>query len=408
MPLNLRHYNLKPNSNYNVSITVKKGDRVIDGLRSVYVSTPKYLTTNIENTTTTSTIIFDRSYQRNTLTEPSVEVTLPIPGKNASTEIKQWGVSLVKAPFDATVKNVAIAKVGKVWVKGPNVDKNLTITVRINADRTYNGPVTLQSSHPNLRWFNQPLDINIKSDNEITLTLTPRQMDPSVYWQAYAKGGAWISTPLSVLKKGFNPPDNTTSISYQVHHPPVAAVPGSTKQIPGVYQDVQGLIQTLKTSVQNQDLISQLYWDDVDEPDAIRDVIHFLFRDDTADTDAVLTNMNNWIYLDDYFVAASPSATGTTYVQVSGRNLSKTPPELDLDYLNLSEPIISSTKTVYQTTSLFESLQTPTQVRVAFTIVRYKKNSNGTWTGSWLKTIPSGTFKDYPVLSSPEVLSGSS
>jgi hypothetical protein len=405
MPLNLRHYNLKPNSNYNVSITVKKGDTTIDGLRSVYVSTPKYLTTNIENTTTTSAIIFDRSYQRNTITEPSVAITLPKPGKNASTEIKQWGVARVSAPFTATVKNVAIAKVGKVWVKGPNVDKAITVTIRLNSDKNYNGPVTLQSSHPNLRWFNQPLDINLKDDKTITLTLTPRQMDPAVFWDSR---GYWASTPLSVLKKGFNPPDNTTSVSYQVNHPAVASVPGSTRQIAGVYQDVQGLIQTLKTSVQNQDLISQLYWDDVDEPDAIRDVVHFLFRDDTADTDAVLTNMNNWIYLDDYFVAASPSATGTNYVQASGTRLSKTPPELDLDYLNLSEPVISSTKTVYQTTSLFESLQTPTQVRVAFTIVRYKKNSNGTWTGSWLKTIPSGTFKDYPVLSTPEVLSGSS
>jgi hypothetical protein len=367
------------------------------------------LTTNIENTTTTSAIIFDRSHQRLTDREPSVAITLGTPAKSASTEIKQFNVSKISAPFKRQKKTATKISSGKSS-QIPYVDDLITVTVALKGGaKSYNGPVTLSSSQPNLRWFNRPHHINLTNDTSFKITLTPREIDASVYWQPSGKKeGIWVSTPLKDLSIGFDPADASTDVNYNIHHPAVAEIPGTTTPIPGIYRDVQGLIQTLKTSVQNQDLIAQLYWDDVDEPDAIRDVIHFLFRDDTADTDAVLSNMNDWIYLDDYFVAASPSAAGTGYVTATGTNLSKTPPELDLDYLNLSEPVISSTKTVYQTTTQFESLQTPTQVRVAFTIVRYKKNINGTWTGSWLKTIPSGTFKDYPVLSSPETLSGSS
>jgi hypothetical protein len=412
MPLNLRQYNLKPNSNYNVSVTIKKGDRVIDGLRSIYVSTPKYLTTEIENTSTASTIVFDRSYQKNTIKEPSVKVTAAQAAKSPSTQIKQFNVKNIQAPFDALKHKVTKSGgTGGKKVTIFNVDDLLTITVTLNGTYTYTGPVTLSSSDELLRgWFNRPYNINLQNSNTFKMTLTPRDMDPSVYWQPMSKSSYWASKPLSALKKGFNPADATTDVSYNVHHPGSAAVPGSQEDIPGEYQDVQGLVQTLRTSVQNQDLISQLYWDDIDQQDAIRDVIYFFFRDDTNDTDAVLGRITEWIYLDDEFVPAYPNNVGNTarYVASTGKNLSKVVPQLDENYLSLSEPIISLNKTIYQTTKMFENLQTPTQVRVAFTIARYKKDSaTGSWAGTWLKTIPSGTYKDYPVLSSSEILSGS-
>ena len=412
MPLNLRQYNLKPNSNYNVSITMKKGDRVIDNLRSVYVSTPKYLTTSIENLSTTSTIIFDRAYSRLELTAPSVAITLPIPGKNASTSVESVGLSKISAPYAAKTKTAALAKVGKVWVKGPYVDKPLLITCVLSEPLEYTGAVTLSSSEPNLIWFNRIHNVSLNNTKTFTIELKPREMDKTIYWDARLK--VWISTPLALLVgDGINPNNSLSRLSYNKYHPKKDAVPGTTEQVAGVYQDLQGLNQTLKTSVNNQDLVSQLYWDDVDETDAIRDVVYFLFRDDTGDNPRTLNSIEEWIFLNENFVSAYPTPTETyisgTYTRSSGDNLTKTVPPLEQRYLELSEPEISLTKNIYQTGKEYASLVTPTQVQVAFTVARYTKNrTTGNWSGSWLKTYTSGPYSGFPVLSNPEILSGSS
>jgi len=485
MPVNLRQYNVKPNSNYNVSLSLKKGDRVIDGLRSIYVSTPKYLTTGIENVSTASTIIFDRSYQRNTVQEPSVKITSAIPGRSASTQILYMDIKSVKVLTSGSMGwNVNRHYVGKIVAGGktvniPAAEDTVNVQITLSSRQTWKGTVSLSSNNPNLLWMNFPTTINLTNDNVFNVSVTPITIDPSITWDGR---GYWASTIMSNLVKGVTPKDTEVGrVSYTKEHPSKDMIPGSSVNIAGIYQDVQGLTQTLKTSIQNQDLISQLYWDDIDEPDAIRDVIYFFFRDDTEDQTQILSDIKEWIYLDDSFVAAFParvgtgvtavndsnpevgfatytaskhsfdvgenvkiqgatpagyngtfrvtaktantftvanattgaatfssgyakSYTSTDYNRATGTNLSKTVPELDESYLSLSEPIISLNKTVYQTGAIYENLATPTQVRVAFTIARYTKNSSGTYDGIWLKTNTSG----YPVLSIPEVLSGSS
>jgi hypothetical protein len=428
MPLNLRQYNLKPNSNYNVSLTIKKGDTIIDGLRSIYVSTPRYLTTKIENASTTSTIIFDRSYTRHTVREPSVEITLPVPGKSASTEIIKWEIGKVECSFSRNSQRYIVQGAAGNAIKREAVDIPRTVTFTMTQGRSYNASATLASSNALLRSLNRPVVASMKTSKtgvtRFEIILSAREIDPGVVWVplGYLKnGGYWSSETLTKLysnnggagkggidtKNGNNAANTWLNIS--VNHPEVDSIPGSEKVISGIYKDTQGLTQTLKTSINNQDLISQLYWDDIDEIDATRDVIYFFFRDDTGDNPTTLNSITEWIYLDESFAAASPIPSGTNYistkyVRASGNNLSKAVPAIEERYLQMSEPEISLNKTVYQTIDSYENLDTPTQVRVAFTIARYKKNNvTQQWTGEWLKTL-----NGYPVLSTPEILSGSS
>jgi hypothetical protein len=501
MTINLRQYNLKPNSNYNVSITMKKGDRIIDNLRSVYVSTPKYITTNIENSSTTSTIVFDRSYNRHTKKEPSVKITLPTPGKSPTTEIIKWEIDFVYTNFPTSSKQKIYQGAAGHAVERLHADVPKTLTFSFTQKRTFKGSATLASNHPLLRSLNRPVVVNISDDTYDTVILSPKEIDPSVTWKTRPlavnkNGGFWSSETLEKLyrnSKGKGGIDTksgddaaTAWLNISVDHPEVLPTAGSTVNLPGIYVDVQGLTQTLKTSLNNQDLISQLYWDDIGEPDAIRDVVYFFFRDDTGDNATTLNDIGQWVYLDESFISASPvppsnrvtavndsspaagSATYTSnahslsagdvvtisgasvagyngtfivtaettntftvanattgaatftsgsaqayiskkYKSATGNKLIKTVPVLEQKYLDLSEPEISLSKIVYQTIDQYESLLTPTQVRVAFTIARYTRNSNtGDWSGVWLKTYTSGDYKGYPVLSTPEILSGSS
>jgi hypothetical protein len=424
MPLNLRQYNLKPNSNYNVSITIKKGDRIIDGLRSVYVSTPKYLTTALENTSTTSTIIFDRSYTRHTEKEPSVTITLPTPGKSATTEIIPLKIKKVTCNFSRDSKQYITQGAGSYAIKRLAVDIPRTVRFNLVAERNYSGSASISSSNSLLRSMNRPVVVDSKELNEgyFEIILSAKEIDPSLTWtklNSHKNGGYWASSgTFPALKNGIDTYNNSTEVSdtwlnIQKFHPEVKATAGSTVQNAGVYVNAQGLTQTLKTSINNQDLISQLYWDDVGETDAIRDVVYFFFRDDTGD----VTNANllsEWIYLDEYFVSASPIPSGVnfksnSYIKATGNKLSASVPAMQEKYLQLSEPEISLSKNVYQTIDQYENLATPTQVKVAFTIARYVKNNvTQAWAGTWLKTSTNATYPGYPVLSTPEILSGSS
>jgi hypothetical protein len=433
MAINLRQYNLKPNSNYNVSLTMKKGDRIIDGLRSVYVSTPKYLTTSIENASTTSTIIFDRSYTRHTIKEPSVEITLPTAGKLPSTEIIKWEIKEVECNFSISSPQYIVQGAAGYAVKRLAVDIPRTLTFTMTTGRTYNSSATVASSNALLRSLNRPVFVKMETSKKgvtrFEVVLSAREIDPGVTWipNGFVKnGGYWSSETLSKLyinnggagkggiitKKGKNIAADTW-LNISVNHPEIYSTPGSTKEIAGEYVDTQGLTQTLKTSLNNQDIISQLYWDDIDETDAIRDVVYFFFRDDTGDNSTTLNSIKEWIYLDESFVSASPIPTSTNYtsnnyVRASGNKLTTAVPVLEEKYLQLSEPQVSLTKNIYQTIDQYRTLETPTQVKVAFTIARYKKNKiTGAWDGSWLKTYTSGNI-GYPVLSTPEILSGSS
>ena len=271
MPVNLRQYNLKPNSNYNVSLSLKKGDRIIDGLRSIYVSTPKYLTTGIENISTASTIIFDRSYQRNTIQEPSVKITSAIPGRSASTQILYRDIKSVKVLTSGSIKwdvNKHYYLDGRV--NRPADEDTVLVEITLTSAFTWKGTISLSSNNPNLIWMNFAHKVNLTKDSTFKVSITPKAIDPSIYWDGR---GYWASTIMANLVKGVTPKDSEVGrISYTVEHPEKDAVPGSSVNIDGIYQDVQGLTQTLKTSVQNQDLISQLYWDDVDEGTEPHDV----------------------------------------------------------------------------------------------------------------------------------------
>jgi len=424
MPLNLRQYNLKPNSNYNVSITIKKGDRVIDGLRSVSVSTPKYLTTALENTSTTSTIIFDRSYTRHTVTEPSVVITVPTAGKSPSTEIIPLKIKKVTCNFSRDSKQYITQGKAGFAVKRLAVDIPRTVRFNLVNDRNYNGSASISSSNPLLRSMNRPVVVTSEELNQgfFEIMLSAKEIDPSLTWttlNTHKNGGYWASSKIfPKLKDGietYNDKDDVsdTWLNIQKFHPEVKSKPGSTENLPGVYVNAQGLTQTLKTSINNQDLISQLYWDDVGETDAIRDVVYFFFRDDTEDVKNA-NILSEWIYLDEYFVSASPIPSGVnftsnSYIKATGNKLSASVPAIQEKYLQLSEPEISLSKNVYQTIDQYENLATPTQVKVAFTIARYVKNNvTQAWTGTWLKTSTNATYPGYPVLSTPEILSGSS
>jgi len=486
MPINLRQYDIKPNSNYNVSITMKKGDAVIDGLRSIYVSTPKYLTTSIENASTTSTIVFDRTYGRHTEREPSVKVTSGVAAKEASTQIIKFGIKKVKSNFNmGSPFKVAKGAAGHgIYISSADVPRTLTFTM--DKARSYNGSATISTTHPLLRNLNRPVVAYVSTSkggvSTFEITLSARDIDPGITWVSgtgseNASKGYWKSETLSKLTKGIDTSKSETWLNTQKEHKATAAVPGTTTNLPGVYVDTQGLTQILKTSINNQELVSQLYWDDTDEPDAIRDVIYFFFKDDTGGA------AKDWIYLDESFLAAVPlpSVNGVTavndknpdpksakytsrghefevgdrvritgadnskfngvfiikavttntftvsnsttdssvkftsgsarafnnnnYRKADGTKLTASVPTLEQRYLDMDEPDISLSKIVYQSLSQFSTLSTPTQVRVAFTIARYKRSSvTGNWSGEWLKKNTSGL----PVLSTPEILSGSS
>ncbi len=109
------------------------------------------------------------------------------------------------------------------------------------------------------------------------------------------------------------------------------------------------------------------------------------------------------------FVPGEPRVD--SFINATGLTLlaQKNPPSYDENNIIFTgvSPQVSKDLVVFRTVSTTgfvnsDKLGSPSQMRVVYSVARYIKQADNTWTGSWIQKDQNG----YPKLSSPELITG--
>ena len=391
MDKKLESKELRPNSLYQVTITLDSGDRVIDSLRSFTVEVPKIFTTDISTTMTTSALIPGKKY------------------KNHRTKDATAGTPSVVTGVEIGSIKVTYADSNKKFSNGSYDSATYGVNVRITCEGLPDAStvVTIAPTTPGYNWLSGTYVVNPNnktSDFSINGKFLITDLEPGLSWVLQQKS----SDPRSAVGKWYVPGDQidkigeTKGISGKIYFtntkkytPPTAAT----------YEDQIEISNTLKASITNSDILSSLTWEN-----NVKDVPFFFFSDIQLTT-GVPMDISKYLYMYESlsnvsFVPGSPKANGFTNATGLTLSAQKNPPSYDGSNIIFSgtSPQVSKDLVVFKTASFVASngLGSPSQMRVVYTVARYIKQANETWTGSWIQKDQNG----YPKLSSPELITG--
>jgi hypothetical protein len=375
MPINLNALGLIPSTPYNVSITMKVGDKEIDSLRSFSSTTPPIFNKNLVDYAPQSAII-----TRNFVTTRAARA--------AQNDVAITGTfKILSMAANFTGKTVEGTKVPKKWSGGGPLNQQapvIQLKYKLNKDLTNAVVVSSSPSDIAKRYLLTQLT-GARTTKKKVVSVNVSAAELGCFWSSIHKewvGGVrgekfWSKGNRD--KKGFG--------KYLTAYKGTGAFGGS-KDIPAVI-GVKSLTSKLRTSV--DPAVTQL----LVNGEEIKDVIYFLYSDSTSNPPAE----SSYIYLDSSFVAASGVNTTTQgWTKATGRNF-KT--GSTYNFPTYSNEEISNRRVISQSlvdTIVFSntsqqvdsvqgevdgSLSYPQNVNIAFTIIRYTLTGDS-WAPSWI------------------------
>jgi hypothetical protein len=393
MEKKLESKDLKPNSLYQVTITLDGGDKVIDSLRSFTTEVPKIFTTDISTTTTTSSLIPVKKY-----------INYKTKDADPGTPIAVTNVNI------GTVKLVSSSSKSK-WNKKIHDSVSYIVDVYITSSGLpeIDTLVTIIATTPGWSWLNGSYVVTPGKDSDFWIkgTFTPGSIEPGLAWQVSGTGmsatGSYYvpaSSPLDKIDKA------STNIAGKIYFtntksykPPTAAV----------YEDRVAIVNTVKTAITNAEVITSLTW----ENDIVKDIPFFFFTDKSgtvAKKDYLYMYSSSSLSVSNFVAGTPNSKNNNLFNNATGLTLAEqtAPPAYNANnsIFTGATPAVTNELVVFQTVNAngigANATGFPTKMQVAYSIARYTKQSDGTWKAEWIQKDQDG----YPILSTPEVITG--
>jgi hypothetical protein len=395
MDKKLESKELRPNSLYQVTISLDSGDKVIDSLRSFTTQVPRIFTTDISTTMTTSALIPGKKYKN----YKAKDATAGTPSQVTSVTI-------------GSVK-VTYADSNKKFSKGSYDSALYGVNVLVTCEGLPDAStvVTISPTSPGYNWLSGTYVVNPDnetSDFKINGKFLVTDLEPGLSWVLQQKSsdprsavGSWYvpGEQISRIGQTINISGNIYFTNTAKYKPPTAAV----------YEDQVSISNTLKASITNSDILSSLTW----EEGVVKDVPFFFFSDIQLQSGKSM-DISKYLYMYESlsnvaFVPGEPKVD--SFINATGLTLlaQKNPPSYDGNNIIFTgvSPQVSKDLVVFRTVSTTgfvnsDNLGSPSQMRVVYSVARYIKKADNTWTGSWIQKDQDG----YPKLSSPELITG--
>lgn len=398
MPINLNAIGLIPSAPYNVSISMKIGDKEIDSLRSFSTVLPPIFNQNLANYAPRSATIA-KTY---TSTRERRDYQPPVFIGSTVKVVK------VKAALNKKAANGGTNSgwTGSLDTSSATYAPRIDITFKFDksiSNASFNAPLPTNTSDPGINAMFQlglsgsGISTTKKKNYKATVSVaslgfdyvngTPKRKG---YWYAPLRDKFFSGTS----SKGYLTIPATLQIGYWK-----AAVPA----LAGVKQLTSKLTASLDPSM--------LQYLTVDED--IKDVVYFLYSDSPVDVPDITT----YRFLDDNFNEATGADIGSQgWTQATGtyfkNGLSYNFPAYDatelINYTRVQTDLINKIVFSNETQSVDNGASSvsgevegtesfPTQISITFIIVRYTSRPDGGWDRDWLSKDASGN----PILSSP-------
>ena len=369
MPINLNALELIPSTPYNVSISMKIGDKEIDSLRSFSSTTPPIFNKNLENYAPSSATITRVYNQTRAPREKSTESTI--------TTFKIISVKAKLAGYNASGGS------SSGWKGGGSLNQYapmMRLSYKVNVDLKNAAITSINATKTGNKYVLDQLAGGRTTKKKIVTVDVP-VTELGMTWSSIHKEwtGGIRGTKLFGGSKGKFSTDFSGTGVY-----------GQSVEIPAVV-GVYSLTSTLRTYV-DPSISNSLV-----NGEEIKDVVYFLYSESTSNP----PNESTYLYIDENFISASGVDTAVQrWSPASGTRFKE---NATYNFPAYSSEDISSRKTINQ--SLIDKIvfsntsqrvdnsigeingtesDYPSTISIAFTVIRYTLNTDGSWSPSWI------------------------
>jgi hypothetical protein len=369
MPINLNALGLIPSTPYNVSITMKVGDKEIDSLRSFSATTPPIFNKNLKDYAPSSAVI----------TKTYVRTRNAVAGGKIS-ETTAIKIDSCRASITATTVQGTAPISSKYRWKGGGQHNPPMVQIQFNLNKKITDAVIsgIDAKKDKFQYILNFLARGKDSDNNGVVTVKVSALELGSQWlqTGTVEGKTWYKglRGSKIMGDRFEKDYSGTAVATQdITVQPVSGTKSLTSKL-RAYVDPA--------------IVASLVNDE-----NIKDVVYFLYSDSAASAPPE----SSYIYLNSNFDAASGNDVGSQgWTKASGdpfmtNNRYNFPQYTNADISSrnvISQSIIDTIvfSNASQNSGLGEVDDTesyPNNVRIAFTVVRYIKNGDS-WDQSWV------------------------